>query len=196
MDRQPLDDAERALYETASGDDLDAKAKWLADATRAMLEAGALTAAERGVALAQMEARREALLGEGKAAPAARVEANRARLEGKAPAKPPPVEFDAAIRALHAQIAPLAVLERETKRGGMLSLADATKLGEKGDLEGRVASLEDKCAGWYETRAELEARLGPLRASLASLALKKLNAASSAPAGGGGWATVSKGKRR
>ena len=193
MSREALDDDESALYEVGSSDDLGDKLRWLAEATKKMLDDGQLTAPEKEAALAQMDGRLEALAADGSPkalAQRARVAENRAKLDARkldwTPAK---VEHDAAIRALHKQLAPLDALERQAK-AGFLSLQDAARLGEKDDLEARVASLEQACRGWYETDDELDARLAPLRQHLKTLKQKLGAPKPKAAANAGGWSTA------
>ena len=192
MHREALTDDEDALYGVGSTDDLEAKCTWLLEATKQMLDDGALTAPEKVRALGQMDARLDALAADGSPTALeqrAVVEANRKKLDDRACAGAgPKLEHDAALRALHKQLAPLAALEQKAK-GGYLSVREAAKLGEKDDLEARVARLEQACRGWYETDEELDARLAPLRKHLRDLR-QKAGAAKPKPANAGGWSTA------
>jgi hypothetical protein len=68
-------------------------------------------------------------------------------------------------------------------------VAEVSKLGEAPDLEERIATLEEASRLWYETDAELAARLAPLRKHLSDL--RRKSAAPKKAASTGGWATVS-----
>ena len=68
-------------------------------------------------------------------------------------------------------------------------VAEVSKLGEAPDLEERIATLEEASRLWYETDAELAARLAPLRKHLSDL--RRKSAAPKKSASTGGWATVS-----
>ena len=60
MNREALDDAEQALYELGSGDDLDGKLKFLQKSLMEMVQNGQLTTAEKTLCLEQMDERAEA----------------------------------------------------------------------------------------------------------------------------------------
>ena len=189
MNREALDDAEQALYELGSGDDLDGKLKFLQKSLMEMVQSGQLTTAEKTLCLEQMDERAEAAPND-KAKK--RIEENREALSKRSVLdyKPTKIEHTAAIKALQTKLAPLAALE---KRGGaLLSVAEVSKLGEAPDLEERIATLEEASRLWYETDAELAARLAPLRKHLSDLRRKS---AAPGPKGAaldeGGWATVS-----
>ena len=186
MNRDALDDAEQALYELGSGDDLDGKLKFLQKSLMEMVQNGQLTTAEKTLCLEQMDERAEAAPND-KAKK--RIEENREALSKRSVLdyRPPKIEHTAAIKALQAKLAPLAALE---KRGGaLLSVAEVSKLGEAPDLEERIATLEEASRLWYETDAELAARLAPLRKHLSDL--RRKSAAPKKAASTGGWATVS-----
>ena len=185
MNREALDDADNALYELGSGDDLDVKLKSLQKALKDHVDHGNLTKLEKEECLDQMAERVETAPN---ATAKQRVEENRAALEKRSVAayKPPKVEHTAAIKALQAKLAPLAALE---KRGdSLLSVAEATKLGEAPDLEERIATLEEASRLWYESDEELTARLANLRKHLSDL--RKKSGAPKKAASSGGWATV------
>ena len=191
MNREALDDAEQALYELGSGDDLDMKLKFLQKSLMEMVQNGQLTTAEKTLCLEQMDERAEAAPND-KAKK--RIEENREALSKRSVLdyKPPKIEHTAAIKALQAKLAPLAALE---KRGGaLLSVAEVSKLGEAPDLEERIATLEEASRLWYETDAELAARLAPLRKHLSDL--RRKSAAPPKKASTGGWATVSSQSKR
>ena len=194
MNREPLTPDDQELFDMGSGDDIDAKLKWLLAASKEMVDSGSLTPSEKTQALAQMDARLAAL-GEAGGAKAlaqqAKVRENRDALEKRSLTwTPPKLEHDAAIRALQKQLAPLAALEKEAKSGKLLSLANAAKLGEMPDLEDRIASLEEASRGWYETDEALAARAQPLRANLAELKRKAGAAAPKKSAANDGWSTA------
>ena len=73
-------------------------------------------------------------------------------------------------------------------------VAEVSKLGEAPDLEERISTLEEASRLWYETDAELAARLAPLRKHLSDL--RRKSAAPPKKASTGGWATVSSQSKR
>ena len=191
MNREALNDAEQALYELGSGDDLDVKLKFLQKSLMEMVQNGHLTTAEKTLCLEQMDDRIDSAPND-KAKK--RIEENREALSKRSVLdyKPPKIEHTAAIKALQTKLAPLAALE---KRGGaLLSVAEVSKLGEAPDLEERIATLEEASRLWYETDAELAARLAPLRKHLSDL--RRKSAAPKKAASTGGWATVSSQSKR
>jgi len=192
--REALTDDEQRLYELGSVDDLDEKISFLQAACKEMVDAGRLTRDEKAQALEQMDARLDALPAGSKQR--ARIAENQAALEARdvSDYTPPKLEHEAAIKALHAKLAPLAALEKRLAKGQLLSVQEAGKLGEKADIEERIAALEDASRSWYETDEELAARLVPLRANLQRLTLK--HAAPKPPASSGGWSTAGSGRKQ
>lgn len=174
---KPLPPDAQAEYELCGKDDLAEKAAWLQGEMKAAVAAGALTAAEKEKVIASMEERAAAIKAEltaaaapgGKAlseakqtalrAAGADVAERRAALAA-APAVTHPVRNIAEIVGVLRSLEALDRLQRNIKAAGRLAtVAEATELGRRLDLEPRLEELKAEARGWFEADDEFKTRL-------------------------------------
>jgi hypothetical protein len=164
-----------------------------------------LTHAERGLALEQVRSKL-AELEAGKDAPAARLDALRARvalLERPAEAYRHPLKHEVRMRALWGRTVALEPLADKAGPKGRwstkLSAQEVHALGEKEELDAELDALARASRFWFEEEAELAQRVAGAKALVkASRRVARNVAGMAAPAQPkpAGWATVPSSKPR
>ena len=173
MNGNPLDSAEQSFYDSAC--DLREKHSHVQKEASKHVEDGRLTAGEKDYILELNENRINTLMSEkSSAATAERLKkalARKQQLQKISPVNseqyPPPLRYEANIRALRKKVMPLCAIEDNAK-GRLMTLAETRAVTEKEELETEIAHLEEASCGWFEDEESFTARVEASRTKFAS----------------------------
>mmetsp|Transcript_25195 Transcript_25195/g.59948 ORF Transcript_25195/g.59948 Transcript_25195/m.59948 type:complete len:688 (+) Transcript_25195:249-2312(+) len=173
MNGNPLDSAEQSFYDSAC--DLKEKHSYVQKEASKHVDDGRLTAGEKDYILELNENRIKALMSEKSSATTAerlkKALARKQQLQKISPVDseqyPPPLRYEANIRALRKKVMPLCAIEDNAK-GRLMTLAETRAVTEKEELETEIAQLEEASCGWFEDEESFTARVEASRKKFAS----------------------------
>ena len=168
--RVPLSAAEQAEYDGLTRELLVEKSAWLHGEIKAHVAAGRLTGAEVLVVVKEMETKLAGMRAEAEkmtpgsekaaaaAAAIAALDGKRAALAKALPAALAPLRAEAEIRKIRGRLAALERLEK-ARAGTAFTIAELREVGERPDLEAKLAALLAEAKGWWEADDAFAARV-------------------------------------
>lgn len=192
-----LSPLEQSIYDANSGADAE-KIQWLQSNIKGMVDSGSLTSSEKSELVETLKANIASITAEVEAAKAqgqakkveklmekvAATTARREFVEKIAPIQHRLKHGDE-IQRLRIKLQTFAALE-DKARSMSLTMADLKTLEEKGEIEEKVAQLEQASRGWFEDEADFQAMCAFEAKEARAKYLHKTKTATAKKSGGGG----------
>jgi len=166
MEGKALEAAEQRFYDAVGGDLMEAKAAYLQQSLRTMIEQGQITRRDKRAALEAATERLRDLQADEQ--PTAKVQKQIenvsqriAHLESISPVEVP-LQHEARIQEIWTKLGQLEPLEKK-EASGHLSLNESKQLAERDELREELDRLLDASRAWFEGEEDFEDRKADLR---------------------------------